>query len=222
MVGLCQERFESVRDYTCLFQKRELVNGKLTGLHQMNLKVRNAPFSVYIKFQQPHAGREAIYVTGKNNGKVLVHDVGVAKVLTGTMKLDPRGSMAMEDNRHPVTEAGIGHLINTLVDRWSIELQPGESEVTIDENARLHGRPCDLIISTHPERGPEFLYHLVKVYIDHELGVPVRFEAYDWPKKPGGKPELVEEYDYSNIRLDAGLKDDDFDVSNKAYSYGRF
>jgi hypothetical protein len=218
----CQELFESVRDYTCTFHKREMVNGKLTGLHIMNMKVRNEPFSVYVKFQQPHQGREGIYVSGQNNGKVLVHDVGVAKVLAGTMKLDPRGGMAMEDNRHPVTEVGIGHLIETLVERWEEELVPGQVDVTIEENAKVQGRPCDLIVSTHAERKSGYAYHLVKVYIDHELGVPIRFEAYDWPKKPGGKPELVEEYTYLNLKLNAGLREGDFDPNNKHYSFGRF
>ena len=49
----------------------------------------------------------------------MAHDVGIAKFLAGTMHLDPRGSMAMEDNRHPVTEAGIGALIETVAKRWA-------------------------------------------------------------------------------------------------------
>lgn len=128
----------------------------------------------------------------------------------------------MEDNRHPITEAGIGHLIETLADRWSTELQPGESRVAIDSHHVWSGRPCTLITSTHPEKRPEFLFHEVKVYIDHELGLPVRFEAYDWPHDASGRPVLVEEYSYHDVKLNVGLGDADFHHENKAYSFGRF
>lgn len=222
LVADCQKRFEAVEDYTCTFYKRELVKGKMTPLYQIAMKVRTKPFSVYMKFHNPKAGREAIYVQGANNNKVVAHDVGVAKVLAGTLRLNPREKMAMEDNRHPITEAGIGHLIETLVDRWAVELQPGESQVTIDTHHVWGNRPCTLIVSTHPEKRPEFLFHEVKVYIDHELGLPVRFEAYDWPHDASGRPVLVEEYSYQDLIINVGLDHADFSDGNKAYSFGRF
>jgi hypothetical protein len=79
-----------------------------------------------------------------------------------------------------------------------------------------------MIETTHPERGGDFLFHKVRVYIDNELGLPIRFEAYDWPKHPGAEPELAEEYTYTNLKLNVGLKDMDFDVANGTYSFGRF
>ena len=79
----------------------------------MSMKARTRPRSVYLKFRQPAAGREAIYVEGRNDGKVLAHDVGLGRLIAGTLHLDPDGSRAMEDCRHPITEAGIGPLLET-------------------------------------------------------------------------------------------------------------
>lgn len=62
----------------------------------------------------------------------------------------------------------------------------------------------------------------MKVYIDHELGLPIRFEAYDWPKSAGAEPKLVEEYTYSDLKTDIGLGDADFDAANPHYAFGRF
>src|SRR5262249_48013788 len=107
----CQKRFQTVADYTCTFIKRERVGGRLLPQHVMHMKVRTHPQSIYLKFETPNAGREAIYIEGRNSGRVVAHDVGFFKLLTGTMHLDPKGSMAMEECRHPVTEAGIGSLI---------------------------------------------------------------------------------------------------------------
>ncbi len=99
--------YSKIRDYTCTFHKRERIDGRLSHAHVMDMKARTSPSSIYFKFRSPNKGREAIYVVGRNNGKVLAHDVGIGKFLAGTLSLDPRGSMAMEDCRHPITEAGI-------------------------------------------------------------------------------------------------------------------
>jgi hypothetical protein len=221
-IAACQERFRSVKDYTCTFLKRERIDGRLTAPHIMAMKARTSPNSVYVKFQQPNKGREAIFVRGRNRDRIVCHDVGLTKVLAGTMHLDPHGSMAMEENRHPVTEAGIGNLIDTVAKHWAVELTPGESVVTFHDDVKVGELRCTMIESVHPQRGPNFLFHKVKLFIDHEQGLPVRFEAFDWPKHPGAAPELVEEYSYVDLKLNVGLRDHDFDPANQQYSFGRF
>ncbi|CAN5751984.1 hypothetical protein BH23PLA1_BH23PLA1_05240 [soil metagenome] len=219
---LCRKRFEEVRDYTCTFMKRERINGRLSVPNVMTMKARTEPHSVYFKFQKPTAGREAIYVAGRHGGRALVHDVGLGKLIAGTLALDPLGSRAMDGCRHPITDAGIGHMIESIIEGWDAEMTSGETLVQINPRILVNQRPCTMIISTHPRREPDYLFHQVRVYIDREHGLPIRFEAYDWPSQPGGDPILVEEYTYNHLRLNVGLTEKDFDPSNKAYSFGRF
>ena len=219
----CREAYRRVVDYTCTFVKRERLDGEtLSAPHVMAMKARTDPGSVYFKFVRPKPGREAIFIAGKHGGKTLVHDVGLAKLLAGTLALDPRGGMAMDDSRHPITEAGLGHLIETISGRWAGEMREGETRVDIDEGASVEGRPCTLIESTHPHKRPGFLFHTVKVFIDRELNLPIRFEAYDWPASPGSDPLPVEEYTYRDLKLNVGLTDLDFDPANPRYHFGRF
>lgn len=218
----CRVRFQQVQDYTCTFLKRERIDGRLSSYNIMAMKVRTRPHSIYVKFQKPTAGREAIYVTGRHGGRVLAHDVGLGKVIAGTLLLDPRGSRAMEDCRHPITEAGIGHMIETVYERWQAEMKEGETQVTIANGTRVGNRVCTMIESMHPQHHSSYLFYKVKVYIDQELGLPIRFEAYDWPRRPGQAGELLEEYTYMNLRLNAGLHERDFDPNNSQYSFGRF
>ncbi len=218
----CKERYSKVNDYTCTFYKRERIGGRLHNPHVMSMKARTAPSSIYFKFVSPNKGREAIYVTGQNRGRIVAHDVGLGKFFAGTMHLDPRGTMAMEENRHPITEAGIGSLIDTVHHRWKVELKPAESVVALHSNTKVGDHPCIMIESIHPDRHPDFLFHKVKLYISQEHGLPVRFEAYDWPKHHGIHPELIEEYTYMNLRLNVGLRDHDFDPASSQYSFGRF
>jgi hypothetical protein len=130
--------------------------------------------------------------------------------------------MAMEDCRHPITEAGIGALIDTVARHWAVELTTEESEIRFDHEMTIGPRRVTMIESVHPTRQPNFLFHMVRLYIDRELGLPIRFEAYDWPRHPGAAPDLVEEYAYLELKLNVGLTDHDFDPGNKAYSFGRF
>ncbi len=218
----CQLRYREVRDYTCLFNKRERINGKLSPVHIMMMKVRTNPNSVYFKFHQPAAGREAIYISGRNDGKVLAHDVGLGRLIAGTLSLDPKGGRAMEDCRHPISEAGIGPLLETLEARWSSELDPSESVVNFRYDQNVGDRRCTMIETTHPIQQPEFLFYRVRLFIDDELNLPIHFEAYDWPRSPQVQPELVEKYTYGELKLNVGLGDLDFDVANENYDFGRF
>jgi hypothetical protein len=218
----CKTKFSSVKDYTCTFVKRERIEGRLVSPHIMDMKARSEPTSIYFRFQRPNKGREAIYVAGRNQGKVLAHDVGIGRLLAGTLNLDPHGSMAMEDCRHPITEAGIGALIDTVAKHWATELTPEESEVRFQSDMKIGRHACLMIETIHPTRQPGFLFHKVRLYIGEEHGLPIRFEAYDWPKHPGATPELAEEYTYLDLRTNQGLTDHDFDASNRSYSFGRF
>ena len=217
-----QSRYDRVEDYTCTFFKRERIDGRMTPLHIMSMKVRTQPQSIYFKFQQPAHGREAIYIAGRHGSKVLAHDVGLNKILAGTLALEPTSSRAMEDCRHPITEAGIGPLLHTLAERWAVELDPKETKVSFRDDMLIGPRRVTMIESKHPIRRPEFMHHMVRVYIDQELGLPIRFEAFDWAKHAGAEPLLTEEYSYSHLKLNVGLQDIDFDVSNSAYAFGRF
>ena len=62
--------------YTAQFVKKELVNGELLDEQEMEMKVRHAPFSVYLKWVTGEAGREVLYVEGQNDGRMKAHPGG--------------------------------------------------------------------------------------------------------------------------------------------------
>ena len=218
----CKARFAPIQDYTCTFYKRERMDGKLSVANVMTMKARTRPQSVYFKFVAPNAGREVIYVAGKNKNKIVAHEAGLTKVLAGTLHLDPTGDMAMGENRHPITEAGIGFMIDKVATRWKVDLARPGTQVVIHPQARVGDRPCTMVEEIHPRHVPDLLFSKVRIYLDHDLGLPIRYEGYGWPDRPGTEGELVEEYTFMNLRVNVGLKDRDFDPGNSLYSYGRF
>jgi hypothetical protein len=63
------------------------------------------------------------------------------------------------------------------------------------------------------------LFSQWRVYIDDELDLPIRFEAYDWPVEADADPPLAEQYTYTRLRLNNSFTDTDFDVRNPRYGY---
>ena len=59
----------------------------------------------------------------------------------------------------------------------------------------------------------------VRVFVDAELHIPIRYEAHDWPATAGGEMVLLEEYTYLDVKINRGFTDIDFDMSNPAYSF---
>jgi len=224
--GLAKMR-ASISDYSAILVKRERVNGVVSPPSYMRVKVRcprqteagDCPFSVYMKFLKPRksAGREVIWVEGRDDNKLCVHETG----LMGMKRfyLDPDGWLAMQSNRYPVYEVGIENLMVKLIERAQRDKDAGMCQVQYRDGVEFMKRKCSLIELKHDERRPPYDFHKAQVFIDDELNLPIRFVSYDWPAGPGAEPQLIEEYTYAKIAINQGFTDLDFSPDNPAYKY---
>ncbi len=216
-----------IRDYTCILVKRERVKGEL-GEHQFIFtKVRNrqvhegrtvVPFSVYMYFLKPSEvkGREVIYVEGQNNGKLCAHEGG--RSLLPSVWLTPDSFLAMQGQLYPITDVGIENLVLKLIERGESERRFPEVEVNFKAQARVKDRTCTVLEIRHPQRRPEYEFYLAQVFIDDQLGVPIRYAAYGWPEN-NQEPPVLEEYTYMDLKINTGLQDEDFDTKNAKYNF---
>ena len=211
-----------VTDYSCTVVKRERIDRDLKDHEYMFAKIRQRPFSVYLSFLGPDAvkGQEVIYVDGQNDGNMLAHAGSGVRAMIGTVSLKPESMLAMAGNRYPITELGIENLTKRLIEVAEHDKQFGECEVNFYPNAKVNGRVCTCIEVKHPVPRRNFRFHQARVFIDDELTIPVRYEAYDWPQEQGGQPLLMEEYTYMNVKLNNGFTDDDFNPRNPSYKFG--
>jgi hypothetical protein len=226
--GLLQ-RMEQVEDYTCTLVTRERIRNELRDYQWIYAKLRHeqtrggqveVPFSVYLRFLGPDdvAGREVLYRQGAYGGKMIVRRGGLRFPYV-TVSITPDGDLAMQDNRYPLTEIGIKNMLKRLIEVGEEDLKYGECEVEYFGNAKIDGRACTAVRITHPVRRSHFRYHVAEIYVDNELQVPVRYASYDWPEEEGGPPRLLEDYTYTKIQFNVGLKDRDFDYRNPAYEF---
>jgi len=204
--------FQNVRDYECRLIKRECVNGTLLPDSVMTMRVRNQPFAVYFRCESPISdkGMEVCYAIGRNQGMMRVHPAGWLGIV-GFVSLDPRDPRAFEKNRHCITEAGLGNLLENTARYWDMERRLNKTVVHITDD-QLDGRACARIETVHPDRNAGSFYgYRCVLWLDKATHMPAGAETYDWPRQ--GSPEggdLLEWYRYLDLRCNIGLDDDTF------------
>lgn len=211
MISDAIRSYDQVRDYTCIFYKKELIKDKYIEQKNIILKHRKQPVSFYLKWTEgDERGTEVIYVQGENENKLKAHRGGVLKWLT--LNLDPNGSIAMKNNRHTVQDAHIGKIIDICDKNYKLAKQFSTGSFENCEEKMIGGRVQSCIKAMFPD-DKRFYGGTNYIYLDREYKFPGAVEIYGW------KNELLEKYEYTDIRLNAGLTDKDFDPKNKEYGF---
>ncbi len=213
-----RETLKEVKAYEAVFTKRELIGRRLIKT-TMNLKLRDEPFSVYLKFMDLNAGREVIYFEGRNNNQILVHEAGL-KALVGTVQRAPNAPDVMAENRYPVNMIGLENMIGKVIKQWEEEGKFGEIKTQKYPNAKLPtGEACVAYESLHPTPRNQFKFHITRLWIDTQTGLAIRVEQLGFPQKGDKEPPVIEEYTYGNLKLNIKLTDRDFDTKNPSYAF---
>jgi hypothetical protein len=211
LLARARDAYSGVRDYCCQLVKRERIDGELTAYHVIDLYVRTQPYSVYLRWREPRnlAGQEVCYVAGENDGKMRVRAAGFLGAV-GFVSLaldDPRARKA---SRHPITQVGIGPLLQACSEGWAAERLWKQTQVRLGTYEFVQRR-CRCAELIHPTPGGgKFLFHRNLVYFDEQTHLPIRMENYSWPTQTSSTGELVEEVSFVHLRLNVGLEDKTF------------
>jgi hypothetical protein len=206
-LSIATEKFRAVRDYQCTLVKQERIDAGLQEEFVALLQVRSQPFSVHVKYQSPKnvAGREAIYVTGKYNGKMKAKG---PFGLIGYLTLDVHDPKAMMGTHHAITEVGIGHVLE-LIGAVHTKLRtsgPDAAHYSWNETT-VNRRDCLCIEVIDPKADGKPNTYRSMLYFDKELGLPIRVERYGPPAANGSSGELLEVFTFVDLRLNVGLND---------------
>jgi len=214
---------ETITDYTATLTRQERIGEVLTEKNTIHAKIRNEfenqPLSVYVCFSEPSAvrGREVIWVAGENENKITAHEG--SGLLSRFRVIQPHdGFIAMMGSRYSIAETGIQYLMTMLIQQTLHDRTYDECEVQLSE-VQSAGVACQRIRVVHPIEREHFIFHIVEVDIDLQRNIPVRLASWMWPEITGGEPPLTEEYIYTDIKLNVGLTNDDFNPDSEQYNY---
>jgi hypothetical protein len=225
-----RRRLAEASDYTCTFFKQERIDSELSDGQFIELKMRHKPFSVYMKWLSGDKGREVLYVDGVDENRMTVHPGGWKARLVPALKLDPDGSLALRESRHPVTMVGLVKLCDEIVNRRRNELEHRHPvRCRLSENEVVNERPCYCFVSIYVDRKINEEYRKSIQYIDKEFLLPICVKNYAWPEEKQtfaddnalDEATLIEHYAYSELQFNQQLASEDFDRANKAYGFRR-
>jgi hypothetical protein len=210
---------KEIHDYSAVLARRDRPDTDKPDY--VFVKVRHQPFSVYAYVLSPpaDAGKEAIYVEGRNDGKLIGHTTGLLGWAAGSRALDPTDPLIMQGHRHPITETGILHLIRQIEAFAKMHVRQSGCTVEALPGASVNDRKATCVRVAFPLATAKLKACLIRVFIDDELQLPTRYEYYEWPRADGAAPVLMEEYTYLDVRLNPGFTDADFDPKNKHYAF---
>ena len=207
-----ESSYGRVEDYTAVFHKQERVDGELLPEETLLLKFQK-PLKVYVKWLEgPHREREALYVEGRDDNKVIAHEGGILGFVT--LSLDPEGSIAMKDSRHPITDIGFSHLIEMLRKDIQTAVEFDELEIIRIGEEPFHNRSSIVVeAKSNPRDERKYYASRMVLHVDKELMLPLGAAFYD------DKDQLFERYAYTEVRLNVGFTPMDFSRDNTAYHF---
>ena len=221
---------QTIPDYVATFTRQERVHGKLLARESTELKIRHAPFSVYMKWNEgTDIGRELLFVEGQNSNRMLVKKGGQVGEMLPTFKVEPESDLAMKENRYPVTTSGMLKLVEKIIDfsNRDAKLEEGVACQFLPDQ-KIDGRMCYVIRTDYDcaEVDPEYRTSLI--FVDKATALPLCVKNYGWSDRCGA-PEsanekltdetLIEFYAFTGLRYQSRLPDQEFDQANSQYRF---
>lgn len=204
--------YAAIDSYNARFRRRERVGDKDMPEEVIFAQFRKQPFSVHFKWVGGEGqGRELIYVKGRHEDKIHTLLAPSDPHLFGkTMALALDSPLLRSRTRRPITEAGIGHMIDAFGQMLALADRTG---------------PAMQLKYLGPVKRPEYQEALVGVehvvlpqqdpllpkggrrwwFFDPLKGLPVLLITHDGANHP------VEYYCYDRLMYPVRLDDQDFD-----------
>jgi len=208
--------YARVTDYTARFARQERISGTLRPREEALLKFQR-PGRIYLRWVAgPPKGREILFAKGRGDDRVLVREPGVLSGLF-TLVMAPDSPRVLRQSRHPITDVGLGRLIELLVTNTRRASQRGELTLLdrgVTEESGRRERQLEGVLPRDPGKG--YYCYRVLVSVDLESGLPVTATIFDWDDR------MVADYAYRELRLNPGLRDVDFDPANPEYAFPRW
>src|SRR5207247_5339865 len=128
--------YARVGSYTARFVRQEVVDGALRAREEAFLKFQR-PRLIYLRWVAgPPAGRQILFVPGRNDDRMLVREPGFFTGLA-TIVMAPDSARVLRESRHPVTDIGIGQLIELILD--NVRAARAAGELTVRDGGTVLG-----------------------------------------------------------------------------------
>jgi hypothetical protein len=220
------EFLKQYETYTTVFRKQERLGGDLSEVQTIDVKIRHStPFAVYMKWRNGDRGRQLLYSDEYKDGDMVVKLGGFKGRLIPGIKLNPLGSRALEESRHPVTQAGILGMVEQMIVDRSKELSEGHGVCCSKlPNQEFDERDCFCFVFEYDTPQDSGKYRKRVIVLDAERHIPVLARNYTWTAEPSQLTAeeldaltLVENYSFTKTDFSKTLTAIEFSRENPRY-----
>lgn len=212
-----RQRYErEIRDYCCTFLKQERINGKLRPREEIKVRYREAPTSIYMIWQKNASeAKRALFkdtkdfLDSKNRKVARVEPNGaIVRLFVNDVRVAIDGPEAHRTSRRSIDEFGFKSTFELLERYNRVGEENGVLDIRYGGEGTIDGRPTYILIRHLPYDGPEGIYPDARMvlHLDQEWLLPTAVYCY---ADHEGK-ELLGSYVFTNLRLNTGLSDADF------------
>ncbi len=200
------KRYDAVKNYTAIYDKEEQAISK--GEKQTIKLAFRKPFDIRLDWLGDNGkiDQTAIYQQGKNDGKVRVKQSGMLGSMAGVMNLDPNEKLALEDSKHPITQAGLGNLIENIIN----ETKNAETTINYLDEESIDDKNTAYKIEMSSSGGLNLTgtdgARKAFVWIDKDLMLPVKVEVYNQ------SGVLLERHFYKDLSIKTDVTDKTFEL----------
>ncbi|MDD4888751.1 MAG: DUF1571 domain-containing protein [Phycisphaerae bacterium] len=200
---------KSYRNYTCRLTKQERLGGRLGEVQVVDIKFKEAPFSVLMVWQEnPARGDKMLYVEdpriAADKWMMFIHPSGAIGRLIRVVERRPDDPEVLKSSLRSINEAGFLRGMESLRKVYSQAQRNGHLiESSYLGTGVVDGRPTFALKRVLPN-DHDYPAKTTIVEIDQEYLVPVHVKGTNWQDQP------LCEYTYSNIKFNTDLKDSDF------------
>lgn len=215
VLSKAQESYAQIQDYTAVIHKEEYRDGEKEKDERTIIKFQK-PFKIYLKWLSgKNKGSQLLYVEGKYDNKMIIRKGGGLLKVFGTMEMDPDGFWLKKFTKHSIKEAGFGGIIEKSNEAFKAATENNHiaaAQCTIED---LDGRPAHKMVLVLAPEGEENGYYCRSAiqYFDTETYLPIKSTFWLW------EDDTAETFTYSDIKLNVGLTEDDFDRDNEEYHF---
>ncbi len=223
LLKLALQRYEnSISDYTCVFTKQERVRGKLGKEQQIDVRFRQTPFSVLMKWvKNPDQARRVLYVQGQwqgDEGEPLAKvepESRIARLLVKSVTIPINGSGAKAASRRTIDQFGFGNALKLIIEYTDKAIQSGVGSLTYEGTGTVDGRKTWIFkrVLPYTKDGGAWPDRVLIVHVDCKWLLPVACYTY----ADDAEQNVLAKYLFTDIHLNAGLADKDFSAKANGF-----
>ncbi len=206
---------QTVFDYSCTFEKQEMVGGQIRDEQVIQVKFREKPYSVNMLWtKNEDKARRAIYVEGRWTGdrgeKFAVVEPAsiIARLFVSDVLRPIDGPDAKKAARRRIDQFGFRNSLQLILKYCDLSTARDELDVRYVGEGMLAGRQTYIFERRLPYTDDNGRYpdRLLVVHMDKEYLLPTCCISY----ADEGKTKLLGRYVISDVKFNVGLTDRDF------------